>query len=453
MSPQNELRLPPQNVEAEQFVLGALMIDKNAIFKVRDILAQDDFYKPANETVYEAIQQLFDKHQPIDIVSVRNNLRGRELLKIVGGNTYLTELVNSVSTASHILHYANIIKQKRVLRDLIQTSAEIAEHAFDVEREPEGILDEIEKKIFAITQRSLVRNFSILKEELPVAIERLEHIQSSDAHIRGIPTGFSGIDSYLSGLQNSDLIIIGARPSLGKTTFALDIVRNAAVKSKYAVGIFSLEMSKDQVVDRLIAAHAEVPLWKLRVGRIDDEQRRRVVDACDQLSHANIFIDDTPSPTILEIRSMARRLQMEHKLSLLIVDYLQLIMPRVNSESTVQQVTEISRGLKGLARDLAIPVVAISQLSRNVDQGGYRVPRLSDLRDSGSIEQDADVVMFISRPGGGTQSPPAGGAVDTQVIIAKHRNGATGVVNVLFDLEKVTFRDVEKRHDGSSWSG
>ncbi|MBI1961058.1 MAG: replicative DNA helicase [Candidatus Liptonbacteria bacterium] len=449
----SELRLPPQNVEAEQFVLGALMIDKNAIFKVADILVKEDFYTPAHEFIYESIAELFEKHQPIDLVSVRNRLRERDILKKIGGNTYLAELVNGVSTAAHILHYAQLIKQKRILRDLINTSADIAEQAFSPDREAAELLDHVEKQIFDITRRSTTRNFAVLKEELASAVERLIRIQASDSHMRGIPTGFAQIDNCLSGLQKSDLVIIGARPSLGKTALALDMARNIAVKSKQPVGIFSLEMSKDQLVDRLIASHAGMPLWKLRVGRVTDEQKRQIMDACDQLSGAPIFIDDTPSPTILEIRSMARRLQMQHGLSVLVVDYLQLIMPRTHSENANQQITEISRGLKSLARDLSIPVVAISQLSRNVDQREQRTPRLSDLRDSGSIEQDADVVMFIARKSGPDAPPASGQGVETVIHIAKHRNGATGIVNLLFDSEKVTFRDVEKRYDGSAWAG
>ncbi len=393
-----QLKLPPQNLEAEHSVLGALMLDKNAVINVADILSAEDFYKPANAKIYEEILKLFEKREPIDILSVTEKLKSDGVLKEIGGNAYLTSLIESVPSAAHAEHYAKIIKEKRVFRDLIQASAEISENAFAPTEDLENILDTIEQKIFSISQQSFSQKFIKLKDELQGAYERLEKLHSGEGNIRGVPTGFSEIDKLLSGLQKSDFIVLGARPSLGKTSLALDIVRHVGLKEKQPVGIFSLEMSREQIVDRLISSQAQIPLWELRTGRLkNDEDFELIQHSLDQLSEAPIFIDDTPSPTILQMRSMARRLQSEHGLSLIIVDYMQLIQPKNNVESLVQQVTEFSRGLKTMARELNVPVLALSQLSRDVDKRENKRPRLSDLWESGAIEQDSHVVMFIFR--------------------------------------------------------
>ena len=392
------LKLPPQNLEAEAAVLGSLMLDRDAIVKVADILSSGDFYKPEHIKLYEAILSLFEKHQPIDILSVTTRLKESGALEEMGGSSYLSELVAGVPSSFHVGHYATIVKEKKILRDLINTSIVIAERAFNPEKDVEAILDEVEQNIFSISQRSITQKFVHLKSELHEAYERIERLHRGEGTLRGIRTGFAGIDNLLSGLQGSDMIVVGARPSLGKTSLVLDIARNVAIKEKKSVGIFSLEMSRDQVIDRLIAAEANVPLWKLRTGKLaDDTDFELIQSALDTLSQSQLFIDDSPSPNILQMRSMARRLQSEHGLDLLVVDYLQLIQPRTGSDNVVQQVTEISRGLKGLARELNIPVLAVSQLSRAVDQREVKVPRLSDLRESGSIEQDSDVVLFIYR--------------------------------------------------------
>lgn len=383
------LKLPPQNLEAEQSVLGALMLDKNAVINTADILIPEDFYKPAHGKIYEAIIKLYEKREPIDILSISEKLKNDGSLKEIGGAAYLSQLVESVPTAAHVEHYARIVKEKKMLRDLIKTSAEITETAVEPSGDVETLLDSIEQKIFSISQRSFYHKFIKLKDELQGAFERIEKLHSGDGGLRGIPTGFPEIDNTLSGLQKSDLIIIGARPSLGKTSLALDIARNAALQSKMPVGIFSLEMSREQVVDRLIAATAQIPLWELRTGRLQkDEDFELIQHSLNHLSQAPIFIDDTPSPTILQMRSMARRLQTEHGLSLIIVDYLQLIQPRMHTENIVQQVTEFSRGLKSMARELNVPVLAVSQLSREVDKREIKRPRLSDLRESGCLTGD-----------------------------------------------------------------
>ncbi len=446
--PKNLLRIPPQNIEAEQSVLGALMLDKNAIINVADFLKPEDFYKPAHEKIYAAIIRLYEKREPIDIVNVTDKLKTDNSLKEVGGASYLSQLIESVPTSAHVEHYSKIVKEKKVLRDLIQASAEITENAVDGSDDVESLLDNIEQKILSISQKSFSQKFVPLRDELQGAYERIEKLhRSGEGGLRGIPTGFPEIDGLLSGFQNSDFIVIGARPSLGKTALALNIARNVAVKEKKPVGIFSLEMSREQIVDRLISAEAQIPLWELRTGRLkNDEDFEFIQNALSELSQAPLFIDDMPSPTILQMRSMARRLQAEHGLSLIIVDYLQLIQPRTNIESMVQQVTEISRGLKSMSRELNVPVLALSQLSREVDKREVKRPRLADLRESGAIEQDADVVMFIYRKDKDKINPSAEEANTAEIIIAKHRNGPTGTIQLKWDGEKATFRSIDKHH-------
>ncbi len=439
--------MPPQNLEAEQSVLGALMLDKNAIINVADILLPEDFYKPAHAKIYDSILKLYEKREPIDILSVTSKLKNEGILQEVGGNSYLTQLMESVPTSAHAEHYAKIVKEKRVLRELIKTSAEITEHAVDSSEDVETILDAIEQKIFAISQHSFNQKFINLKDELRGAFERIAKLHQGEGGLRGVPTGFTEIDNMLSGLQKSDLVILGARPSLGKTSLALDIARHAAAKEKIPVGIFSLEMSREQIVDRLIASEAQIPLWELRTGKLkEDEDFELIQHALDQLSQAPIFIEDTPSPTILQMRSMARRLQAEHGLGLIVVDYLQLIQPRMHSDNLVQQVTEFSRGLKSMARELNVPVLALSQLSREVDKRDNKRPRLSDLRESGAIEQDADVVMFIYRKDRDLNNPNSDEHNTAEISIAKHRNGPTGTVKLKFNPEKASFHSIDKHH-------
>jgi len=440
-------KIPPQNLEAEESVLGALMIDKNAIVRVADLLVPSDFYNPGNSFIYQAILKLYEKNQPIDILTVTSTLKEDQKLDTIGGSAQLTKLIESVPTSSHIEHYAKLVKEKKILRDLITTSSEITESAFSPSEDIEQVLDAIEQKIFAISQRSVSQKFTPIKDELQSAYERIERLHSGEGHYRGIPTGFPDLDNILSGLQKSDLIIIGARPSLGKTSLVLDMLRHIAVKEKKAVGLFSLEMSREQVIDRFIAAEANVPLWKLRTGRLSDDTDFELIQhSLDTLSHAPIFIDDTPSPNILQMRAMGRRLQAEHELAVIAVDYLQLIQPRTNSDNLVQQITEISRGLKGLARELNVPVIALSQLSRASDQRESKIPRLSDLRDSGSIEQDADIVLFIYRKDREKTNLDPSEENMAEIIVAKHRNGPLGSIQLRFDPNVVGFRTIDKHH-------
>jgi replicative DNA helicase len=442
-----KLKLPPQNIEAEESVLGSLMLDKNAIVQVADILKPEDFYQPAHAKIYEAILKLYDKRHPIDLLSVTACLKEDDFLKEIGGSSYLSQLIASVPTAAHVDHYARIVKEKKVLRDLINTSAEITEKAFASGDDVENVLDEVEQKIFAISQRSLPAKFVHIKEGLQDAYNRFERLSRGETSLRGLSTGFTELDNLLSGLQKSDLVIIGARPSLGKTALALDIARNVAAKEERPVAIFSLEMSTDQVIDRLLAAESQVPLWRLRTGKITDETDYEMIQAAlDNLSRVPIYIDDAPSPNVLHLRSMARRLQAENDIGLIIIDYLQLIQPRTAFDSMVQQVTEVSRGLKALARELEVPVVAISQLSRHVEQREIKIPRLADLRESGSLEQDADVVLFIYRKDRDKINASPEEQNTAEIIIAKHRNGPLGTVRLKFDPDKVSFQNIDKLH-------
>jgi len=442
----NQFKIPPQDIEAEKSVLGALMLDKNAIVNVADFLLPSDFYENKHQKIYSAIIELWTKNEPIDILTVSHVLKSKKELSGVGGVDYLTDLADSVPTSAHVEHYAQIVKEQRIRRDLIAAAGEISEKSFSG-KNFEELIEDVEQKIFSISQKSRPQKFTLLKEELPSAYERFEKMHRGEKNIlRGVPTFFVNLDKILSGFQPSDLIIVGARPSYGKTAFVLDIARQAALKGKKSIGIFSIEMSKEQIIDRIIAGQAQIPLWRLRTGKLENEMEfAQVQEALNELSDAKIFIDDTPSPTVLQMRSMARRLQIEHGIDMLIVDYLQLIQPRTGSDSLVQQVTEISRGLKALARELNVPVVAVSQLSREVDKREVKIPRLSDLRESGSLEQDADVVLFIYKKEK-TPSPMEDILEEdnlVEIIIAKHRNGPTGSIKLIFDKEKVSFKNVE----------
>jgi len=432
----SQLKLPPQNLEAEQAVLGSVLIDKNAIYRVADILLPEDFYTPSHERIYKAILSLYEKHQPIDVLSLTNFLKENEWLKDIGGSAYLADLTNHVSNASHVQHYATLVKEKKILRDLIKASAEIAED-----------VDDVEQKILSISQKSLPQNFTSLKDDLTTAYERIANLHAGGGKLRGVPTGFPALDECLSGLHKSELVILGARPSVGKTSFALDIARNAG-KAGFSVGVFSLEMSRESLQDRIISAESQVPLWNILTGRIrNDSEFSMIQDALDRLSAVKIFIDDSPSLNVLQMRSMARRLQVEHGLDLLVVDYLQLIRPRTNSDNMVNMITEISRGLKALARELKVPVLALSQLSRGLEQRDHKIPRLSDLRDSGSIEQDADVVMFLYRDERNPNDTASSIDNTVHLRVAKHRNGALKDMDFFFNGELASFKTIEKRYE------
>lgn len=439
--------LPPQNIEAEQSVLGSLMFDKNGIVRVADILRPEDFYRGSHQIIYKIMEELFEKNEPIDLLSLSNRLQEKEKLKEVGGQSYLTTLINTVPSAANVTHYAKIVRKKKMLRDLIEAAYGITELSYQETEDVENVLDEAEKRIFAVSQRSLKQYFVPIKDALEGAFERVERLHEQKGALRGISTGFEGLDNYLAGLQKSDFIILASTPSIGKTTLALDIARNIAVKEKIPVGLFSLEMAKEQIVDRLLCAQGQVDLWKLRTGKLSsegsDNDFSRIQDAMGLLSESPIFIDDIPSPNIMQIRTMARRMQAEHGLGLIVIDYLQLIQPRNTSDSSVQQMTEVSHSVKALARELNIPILALSQLSRAVEQRSPRIPRLSDLRESGSLEQDSDVVLFIYREDRDKKETDRKNIAD--IFIAKHRNGPLGKVELYFDEKYVTFRNLERR--------
>jgi len=444
-------RLPPQNIEAEQSVLGSLMLDKDAVIKVSDILKSEDFYRGAHQFIFETMLELYGQNEPIDLLSVSNRLEEKERLEGTGGTSYLTDLINTVPSAANIIHYAKIVRKKKLHRDLIDAAHNITQLGYQEIEDVENIIDEAEKKIFAVSQRSIRQYFTPLKPALEEAFERIDALhKGGGTALRGLSTSFYELDNILAGLQKSDFIILASRPGLGKTTLGLDIARHLAVNEKIPVGLFSLEMSSSQVVDRLLCSQAQVDLWKLRTGRLssdgEDNDFSRIQDAIGSLSESPIFIDDTPTSTVMEVRTKARRLQAEHGLGLIVVDYLQLMdEPRIRTENMVQKITEISRGLKALARELDIPVLALSQLSRAVEQRSPQIPRLADLRESGSLEQDADVVLFIYRED--QYKKDAERKNIAEIHIAKHRNGPTGKIELFFNQNFVSFQNLEKRYE------
>lgn len=447
MSEQKIDRLPPQNTEAEQSVLGALMMDKNAIYKVSDILVPGDFYREAHNIIYSTMLDLVEKGQPTDVLSLTNRLEETKKLEKIGGSSYLATLANFVSTAGNIVHYAQIVHRKRTLRALIEAASQINELGYNENENVDHLLDEAEQKVFSISQRSLTQDFTSVKSHLEGAFERLEQLHEGKGNVRGIPTGYKDLDNIIGGLHKADLVILAARPSLGKTSLALNIAKNVAFQQKVPVGIFSLEMSKHDIVDRLIAVEGKVDLWKMRTGNLKkdgpENDFSKIAQSLSSLSETPIFIDDAPSPTVMQMRTMGRRLQAEHGLGLLIVDYLQLIQPKTNSDSMVQQITETSRGLKALARELDIPVLALSQLSRAVESRPNQMPRLADLRESGSIEQDADLVMFIYREDKVKENSNKQNIA--KIVVAKHRNGPIGDIELYFNEKYTSFDNLEKR--------
>lgn len=439
----NSSKLPPQNIEAEQSLLGSLLIDKDSIIRISEILHPSSFYRSAQHgPIYEAVQALFEKREPIDLVTVTEELKRSGFYDKIGGSAYLTTLVNVVPTSAHIEHYAKIIKEHSLRRNLIAQATQLIERAYDESEPVEKLLERAETGIFALSQDHVARDFLPIKDALTQSFDRLDELQKSSGKLRGVPTGFRDLDSKLAGMQNSNLIILAARPGQGKSSLALNIAQHVAVKAGMPVGIFSLEMSQEELVDRLLVGQADIDAWKLKTGRLDEKDFDKLSLAMGELAEAPIFIDDTPGITISEIRTKARRLQIEHGLKLLIVDYLQLIKGR-NLENRVQEVSEISQNLKNLARELKIPVLALSQLSRAVESRGTRRPQLADLRESGAIEQDADVVMFIYREDVEKME-------QVTLDIQKHRNGPTGDVMLVFRAERTKFYGLEKTRTTST---
>ncbi len=448
----SEIKIPPHNLEAEMALIGSVMLRNEALFDVSDIVSSPVFYSDRHRCIWKTFLAMSSKGSPIDLVSVASCLTEANDLERSGGASYLTQTVQSVPTAANARHYAEIIHKKYIMRELIRASENIASIGYDEMHEIEHAMDIAQKSIFDISTQGGSFRASALKELLPAALERLDKMGDQPDGLRGVPTGFRELDNKLSGLQKSDLIILAARPSVGKTSLALDIARNAAVKHKVPVAIFSLEMSSQQLVDRMVAAEARIDAWKLRTNRITDEADfESIRDAVSVLSDAPLFIDDQPGANIMRIRSTARKLRAEKNLGLIIVDYLQLITPiqSKSSDNVVQQITEISRGLKQLAREMDVPVLALSQLSRAVEQRGGK-PRLSDLRDSGSIEQDADVVFFIHRDDKNKEESSRSNVAE--ILIEKHRNGPTGRLELYFDDKKSSFISIDKNF-GQNLSG
>jgi replicative DNA helicase len=429
-------KVPPQNVEAEQSVLGALLIDKDAIVKIAEDLKPENFYREQHSEIYRCILTLYEKRVPTDVVTVTDELKRTDKYDLVGGTGYLSTLVNSVPTSAHIEHYSHLVKDRATKRALISTAAKITEEAFREDSEVKDLLDMSEQSLFGISQENLRQNFVSLKDALAKSFDRLDELHKKGSGLRGVPTGFTDIDKKLSGMQASNLLIIAARPSVGKTTLAVNMAQHMSAKEKIPVGIFSLEQSKDQLVDLMLASQADVDAWRITTGNLEEEDFEKISEAMGELADAPIYIDDTPGISIMEMRTKARRLQMESDLKLLIVDYLQLCHGR-NLENRVQEVSEISQALKNLARELDIPVVAVSQLSRAVESRQTKIPQLADLRESGSIEQDADVVMFLYR-----EDPDD--VENVKLSVAKHRNGPLGEIDLKFVGEKRRFFGIEK---------
>lgn len=438
------LRIPPQNIDTEKALLGSLMLRPESMYDISDVLSRESFYVEKHRIIFDIMIELHTRREPIDLLSLSARLKEHGKFEHVGGGSYLTELVEIVPSSTNAKHYAETIQKKHILRTLIDAAEHISELGYNEIDEVETVLDEAEKKIYAISNSGVSKKFIGIKDTLDEAWERMDSLHKGGGGLRGVPTGFPALDELLSGLQRSDLIILAARPSMGKTTLALDIARQAAIQHNIPVGIFSLEMNTQQLVDRMLAAEARVNAWKLRTGKLSlDSEFDQIRSALERLSKAPIFIDDQAGASIMKMRSASRKLKNEHGLGLIIVDYLQLITTSKQYDSMVNQVTEISRSLKGLAKDLDVPVIALSQLSRAVESRGGK-PKLSDLRDSGSIEQDADVVMFIHRED--KQDRNAEKTNIAEILIEKHRNGPVGLVKLYFDEEKSTFLTIDKNH-------
>ena len=430
-------KVPPHDLQAEESVLAAILIDKDAILRVSEILVPKAFYSAANRAIYQAMLDLYDNRQPIDVITLKNQLKKHKKLSQAGGVSGISRLSNLLSTSANVENYAEVVREKYVKRELIALSTDIANLAFDESKEINQILDSAEKSVMEISQTHARKDFLPVKQTLVESFDRLDELQKSGGELRGMPSGFADLDNILAGFQKSNLIILAARPGTGKTAMAVNIAQYLTVVAKKKVGFFSLEMSREELVDRLLTAQADIDAWKLKTGRLDQDDFGRLSDAMGILAEAKLFIDDTPGLSIFEIRTKARRLMVEQNIDMLIVDYLQLAHG-ANQENRVQEVGEISQGLKNIARELKIPVLALAQLSRAVEQRGERSPQLSDLRESGSIEQDADVVIFLYRKDEDDRE-------SVTLKIAKHRNGKLGDFDLFFRGDRVRFYGMEMR--------
>lgn len=447
MDPKNA-KIPPQNLEAEASLLGSILIDSDAIVKISDIISKEDFYDERHSHIYEALQNLYEKHSPIDVLTLTNELRNNGLIDTVGGTSYLTELTNFVPSAAHVLQYAEIVSTKSMRRRLIRASQDIINLGYDESEGLQSLVEQAETRLFEVSQKQVKQDVVSLEQVLSESFERLDELHKDKGTIRGVPTGYKDLDSMLAGLQRSDLFVLAGRPSMGKTAMVLNLAHNVAVGADQPVLIFSLEMGKEQLVDRMLARESGVDAWALRTGNLTDADFEKIGQAMGTLSEAQIYIDDSPGITVSDMRTKARREAHQHPLGLIIVDYLQLMSGGSkfgnDGGNRVQEISEISRGLKGIARELNVPLIALSQLSRSVESRNPQIPQLADLRESGSIEQDADVVAFLYREEYYNPETERKNIMD--VFIKKHRNGPTGGVELYFDREKQRIRSVDTRH-------
>ncbi len=437
--------IPPQNTDAEASMLGAILIDADAIVKIADMIQAEDFYDDRHKRIYEAMVRLYEKHSPIDVLTLSDELRSTGVIDVIGGPGYLAELTNYVPTASHVERYADIVSQKSMRRRLIKTATEIASMGYDETTSFQELIEGAESGLFSVSERHVKQDITSIEDILSSSFDRLDELHKDKGKIRGVPTGYTDLDNILAGLQKSDLFILAARPSMGKTAMVLNLAHNVSVKSGVPVLMFSLEMSKEQLVDRMLARESGVNAWSLRTGNLTDNDFEKIGQAMGTLSEAQIFIDDTPGITVSDMRTKARREAHQRPLGLIIVDYLQLMSGGSRfgggDGNRVQEISEISRGLKGIARELNVPVMALSQLSRSVESRSPQIPQLSDLRESGSIEQDADVVAFLYREDNYNPDTERKNIMD--VFIKKHRNGPTGAVELYFDREKQLIRSLD----------
>lgn len=431
-------RIPPHNEEIEQAVLGALLIDHEAMTTVSEHVKPDFFYNENHKAIYLSMLELYEERKPIDLLTLTSLLKKKKQYDLVGGSAYITSLANSVPTAANIEHYAQIMKDAYVRRSMISIGALLTDMAFQDDKTSDELLDKAEQNIFKVSQEHIKQGFLHIKETLAASFDKLDELHKNDSKFRGIETGFVDLDYLLSGLQDSNLIVLAARPGQGKTAFVVNIAQHVSLVTKNPVGIFSLEMSKEELVDRLLISQANIDAWKLKTGKLSEDDFEKLSSAMGELAEAPIYIDDTPGISIAEIRTKARRLQLEYGLKLLIVDYMQLANPGKRFENRVQEVSYISQSLKNLARELKIPVIAVSQLSRAVEHRGEKKPQLADLRESGAIEQDADVVMFLY-----TQDEEFTPQRVVKINVAKHRNGPVGEKELLFRGDRIRFYNIE----------
>ncbi len=439
-------KIPPQNLDAEMSLLGAVLIDEEVLADVSEHVKPDDFYDKRHGVIFGGMMRLYEKHRPVDLLTLTDELNRKSELESVGGSAYLTDLTNYVPTAAHAGAYAELVAQKAVRRRLIKASADISELGFDEEFSTQELLEKAEAEIFSVSDQTLKQDLVTLESILTESFDRMEELHRNKGQLRGVRTGYRDLDNMTAGLQRSDLIILAARPAMGKTTLVTNLAYNVATIAKQPVLFFSLEMSKEQLVDRMLADASGVDAWNIRTGNLSDEDFSKLSDAMGEMAEAPIFIDDTPGVSVLEMRTKARRVAHEQPLGLIIVDYLQLMQGSGRSDGNrVQEVSEISRGLKLIARELNVPVIALSQLSRSVENRSPQIPQLADLRESGSIEQDADIVMFIYREA--YYNPETERENITDLIISKHRNGPVGKVELYFHPERLRFMSLDRKHD------